>query len=70
MSALFLTDEELQELTRRARHSAQVRALRRMGIEHRVRPDGSVLVLRSHVTELFGASSESSNDQEPDWNAI
>lgn len=71
MSALFLTDEELQDLTRRERYSAQVRALRRMGIEHRIRPDGSVLVLRSHVDNLLGGTCrEAASDNEPNWDAI
>lgn len=46
---MFLTPDELAELTGKVRGSAQVIALRIMGIEHRVRPDGRVLVLRSHV---------------------
>lgn len=71
MSALFLTDNEVRELTRRERYSAQVRALRRMGIEHRIRPDGSVLVLRSHVDNLLGGTGrEAASDNEPNWDAI
>lgn len=69
MSELFLTDNEVRELTRRERYSAQVRALRRMGIDHRIRPDGSVLVLRSHVESLF-SGHVASNDQEPNWGAL
>ena len=49
----LLTAVELRELTGRVRRSAQVLALRFMGIEHHVRPDGSVAVLRSHVEQLF-----------------
>lgn len=53
---LFLQPDELSELTGKVRSSAQVVALRRMGIDHRVRPDGRVLVLRSQVD---GSASES-----------
>lgn len=52
---MLLSDSELVELTRKQRHGAQCRALRAMGIEHRQRPDGSVLVHRSHIDKLLGA---------------
>ncbi|WP_392394263.1 hypothetical protein [Paraburkholderia caledonica] len=29
-----------------------------MGVEHVIRPDGRVLVLRQHVEQLFGAKAE------------
>lgn len=51
---MFLTPEELQQLTGRKRRNAQVLVLRFMGIEHRVRPDGSVVVLRAHVEQVLG----------------
>jgi hypothetical protein len=53
-SPLTLTDAELEDLTRKKRPSAQERALRFMGIEHRRRPDGTVAVLREHVVEEMG----------------
>ena len=55
---LILTPIELIELTQRERSKAQARALTYMGIEHRIRPDGSLVVLRSHVDALLGSSSE------------
>lgn len=71
---MFLTDEELSGLTGRKRRDAQVRALRFMGIEHRLRPDGSVAVLRAHVEDMFGLAltgqSEATAEMEPDWSAI
>lgn len=51
---MFLTPEELVELTHRTRYGAQVRMLRAMGIEHRQRADGSVVVVRAHVEQLLG----------------
>ena len=70
---MFLTPEELTELTGRQRRDAQVRALRYMGIEHRVRPDGTVAVLKTHVEQSFGETQ--SHDKvvkqiEPDWSAL
>lgn len=50
---LTLSDEELENLTRKKRPSAQRRALCLMGIEHRTRPDGSVAVLRAHVEAIL-----------------
>ena len=55
---MILSPEELVELTQRERSKAQARALTYMGIEYRIRPDGSVVVLRSHVDALLGIPSE------------
>ncbi|WP_323034243.1 DUF4224 domain-containing protein [Pararhodobacter sp.] len=69
----FLTPQELVSLTNRTRCDAQVRALRFMGIEHKVRADNSVAVLREHVRQVFGAvpgSTRRAKKVEPDWSAI
>lgn len=70
---MFLTQEELTALTGRKKRPAQVMALRHMGIEHRVRPDGSVVVLRSHVERLLGGEAVPDGTlrkTEPDFNAL
>ena len=69
--SLTLSPEELTELTHKKKSSAQVRALRTMGIEHKVRPDGSVAVLRSHVDAQMGAPKEGRKAPawEPNWSA-
>ena len=41
----ILSPEEVQQLTQRKRKQAQSEVLRFMGINHRNRPDGSVVVL-------------------------
>lgn len=51
---MFLTAEEVRELTGCQRPSAQERALKHMGIECRRRPDGSVVVLRAVVELVLG----------------
>lgn len=70
----FLTPSELAQLTGRTRSDAQKRALRYMGIEHRTRPDGSLVVLRSHVNQVLGDDSlkreSRTKEIEPDWSAI
>jgi len=61
----LLTDEELRQLTGFKRHSAQIRALRQMGIGHYVRPDGKPCVLSS---TLDGTSTHE-RVIEPNWDA-
>ena len=70
---MFLTPEEIVALTRRKRRPAQGIALRCLGIEHRVRPDGSVAVLRAHVERLLGGKAipdGTLRKTEPDFNAL
>jgi hypothetical protein len=69
---MFLTAEELTELTNRIHRRAQRTVLNFMGIEHKVRPDGSVLVLRSHVEKQMGGGTTPSSKRkhEPNWGAI
>lgn len=72
MTGFLLTAAEVRALTGRIQRSAQVVALRFMGIEHRVRPDGSVAVLRSHVEQLFGGGvlSLASRKTNPDFSLV
>lgn len=58
---MFLTAEEMIEMTGRQRSDAQVRVLKFMGIEHRIRPDGKVVVLRAHVESVFGIAPATNN---------
>jgi hypothetical protein len=51
---MLLTAQEVRDLTGMQRPSAQVRALKSMGIECRQRPDGSVVVLRAVVEAVLG----------------
>ena len=70
----FLAREEIHGLTNKMTRSAQVRALNSMGIEHRVRPDGSVAILRDHISKIFGGVPDSirksTKTNEPNWDAI
>ena len=69
---MFLSDEELYELTRKRRRTAQQRALNAMGIDHKVRPDGSVAVLTRCVELALGLPKSEATKQEwePNWDAI
>lgn len=51
---LCLSCEELEDLTGKSRASAQARALQALGIAHRRRADGSVVVLRIHAETIPG----------------
>jgi len=69
---MILSDVELRDLTKRRQRDSQVRALRFMGIAHKVRPDGSVVVLKAHVEQSLGLISDTKviKELEPNWGAI
>lgn len=69
---MFLTPAEIAELTRKQRCNAQRMVLNALGIQYKVRPDGSLLVLRTHVEkELGGApTGKSKKAQEPNWEMV
>lgn len=69
----FLSNEEVLALTQRKVRPAQVKALKSMGIEHKVRPDGSVAILRSHITKVFDGDPDtrkSTKQAVPNWDAV
>lgn len=69
--SMFLTRDKRTHLTGRRQRGSQAQVLRMMGIEHRVRPDGHIIVLRRHVAKLFGAETEnrSASEPMPNWRA-
>jgi hypothetical protein len=74
MTNLFLEPSEIEGLTSRVRRNAQVKFLRAMGVEHKVRPDGSLAVLRDHVAKVFGGGTTATERRHkpaaPNWAAI
>jgi hypothetical protein len=70
----FLQPDEIIDLTKRKVRPAQVRVLKAMGIEHRVRPDGSVAILRNHITKVFDGAPEVASKHTPtvtpNWDAL
>jgi hypothetical protein len=69
--SLFLTPEEIKQLTGKEKRNAQIRALNQMGIVHKVRADGSPVVLESHVNKVLGGSVQTKNKEaEPNWGAM
>lgn len=70
---MFLTPEEIAELTGKQRRGAQRAVLNALGIQHKERPDGSLLVAREHVLQQFGAAAEGvklKKEKEPNWGAL
>ena len=61
---MFLSSKEIQELTGRKHRTAQVETLRGMGVEHRLRPDGSIVILRSHIERLFDGNIKTGKNTE------
>jgi hypothetical protein len=51
---MLLTDAELVELTRMQRRAAQRRVLDAIGVPYRMRPNGSIIVLRAAVDLALG----------------
>ena len=69
---MFLTPDEIRELTGRRRRDAQLVQLRHLGIEHKVRADGSLVVLRAHVEAQLGGApmpQRLAQNAELDWTA-
>ena len=72
LMSICLTDEEIAEVTGRKHRDAQRTGLARLGIEHLVRPDGSLVVSREHFEEVLGGKkrSKAPPEYEPDWDAL
>lgn len=66
---MFLTPQQVAILTGKVYPSAQIRALREMGIDHIVRPDGKPVVLRSAVEPLERVTVEA-RAIEPDFSVF
>lgn len=69
---MILTGTQLRSLTGKTHRDAQLRVLMALGVTHKVRPDGSILVSEAHVERLLGglpnAKVRASN--EPNWAAL
>ncbi len=62
---LTLTRAEVQELTAKRRSDAQRRVLDVMGLRYVVRPDKSLVVLRSHVEQVLSGAFTIPATREP-----
>ncbi len=67
MNHLHLTDKEIQEITGKKRWSSQVKVLRQLALETRIRPDGKPLVVRQHYLQMMGVGYSYKREEEPNW---
>lgn len=65
--SICLSRDELFDLTHRKKHSAQRRALNQMGVDFKVRPDGTVAVLRELA---FSTKIRKVKRTEPNFEAV
>ncbi len=71
VSELILSQDEIGVLTGRHRYRAQARALARMGISYKLRPDGFPIVSRVHFEQVMGASMpRAERATEPNWSVL
>lgn len=71
MNSPFLNADELSTLTGKKLYAAQRRVLNFMGIPHRVRPDGSLVVLWSDIdASAINPARAASKQSEPNWGSI
>ena len=69
-SPIYLTPQEVEDITGKRRYRAQVRALGRMGIQCRVRPDGQPIVSRMAFENTLGSTTHIAQQAEPDFGAL
>lgn len=69
---MFLDSTEIVELTGRKQKNAQIKALNGLGITHKERYDGSIVVLKEHVSRLFGGNiaAIAKKKNEPNWDMV
>ena len=67
---ITLNDNELLDLTGRTQRQAQRRALNAMGIDHRTRADGSIVVLRATVEATGSKRIRRRAEPEPNFDAL
>lgn len=71
---LFLTDDEIYDLTKKTYGPTRIKALNALGIQHKVRGDGSIAILRDHIIKVFGGNmatqAKKAKSSEPNWSAI
>jgi len=71
MSTMFLTPDEVQELTGYKYPSKQIQWLQREGFAFRVAADGKPRLLREAVIKALGGKcSVKEKRTEPNWDAI
>ncbi len=72
--SMFLTEEDIINLTGKQRRNAQMKELNILGITFRKRGDGSLVVMTAHVEKILDgkipSGLESTNEVEPNWGVV
>lgn len=70
--SMFLDDDEIAALTKKVQHRSQRTVLNAMGITHKVRPDGTLVVAREHALQVLGVKEikRTTKEKEPNWGAM
>ncbi len=69
-SPIYLTPQEVEDITGKRRYHAQVRALGQMGIQCRVRPDGRPIVSRMAFEKIMDGAVSTPEQVEPDFGML
>lgn len=67
---MFLTEEEIRKWTGKKGRSSQARVLNALGIVRKIRPDGSLVVLWSHLEQQLSGRvplAKQEKEYEPNW---
>ncbi len=67
---IYLTQQEVENITGKHRYRAQARALAQMGIQCRVRPDGRPIVSRLVFENAMGDDAAHLIEAEPNFEAL
>lgn len=67
---MFLTAEDLRELTGFVRPSKQIAWLTREGIVFRIAGDGHPRVLTDHLRKVFGVAAPTKQKTAPDFSTL
>ena len=69
---MILNQSEIFQLTGKKRSNAQAAVLNYLGIEHKVRLDGSIVVSKAHVEQMLGSNTQNrlNKAQEPNWKMV
>lgn len=72
LASICLEAAEIISLTGRTRKSKQIEALNSMGIPFKIRPNGSIAILRSVAEKELGGKPARTKqvDHEPDFDAL
>lgn len=55
---MILTAQDIEDLTKKKRPSAQARELAHLGIKYRVRTDGTLIVFLDDVRPIYATATE------------